>query len=151
MTVKKASIFITILGILGVALLGLKPKSNYQIKTVEIGVQKLTVEVADSPEKRALGLGKRTSLFPGKGMLFIFPTSSRQQIWMHDMNFPIDIIWIQGDQVVDIASNVPPPIKGELQLAVYTPKEKADQVLEVKANFTRENSVKIGDQIRVAP
>lgn len=52
------------------------------------------VEVVISPAAIVKGLSGRPSLTEGAGMLFIFPTVSRQSMWMIDMKFPLDIVWL---------------------------------------------------------
>ena len=52
------------------------------------------VEVADTLNEREKGLSGKQSLEINKGMLFIFEKETLSGFWMKDMNFPIDIIWI---------------------------------------------------------
>ncbi|MBU1999321.1 MAG: DUF192 domain-containing protein, partial [Candidatus Omnitrophica bacterium] len=67
------------------------------------------VEVVDSPEDRSRGLMFRDKLGEKEGMLFIFDERGRHNFWMKNMQFPIDIIWINQDKViVDIRKNIPP-------------------------------------------
>jgi hypothetical protein len=40
------------------------------------------------------GLSGRASLPKGHGMLFCFREQVVQSMWMPDMNFPLDIVWI---------------------------------------------------------
>lgn len=148
-TIKKLSILVSILGIVGVSLWQFKPKSEPKMGVVKIHDQTIKVEVADSIDKRALGLGNRDSLADNQGMLFLFPDLSFPSIWMKGMRFPIDIIWLKDDQVVDLAANVPPPRAGELRLESYTPKEQANQVLELNSGKAQNLNLKIGDTIKI--
>lgn len=50
--------------------------------------------VADTPQKRQQGLSGREKLLPNTGMFFKFDTLEQQGIWMKDMNFSIDILWL---------------------------------------------------------
>lgn len=52
------------------------------------------VECVVSPVRLARGLSGRPSLAKGTGMLFIFDTLERQKMWMPDMNFPLDVVWL---------------------------------------------------------
>lgn len=115
---------------------------------VKIAGQILTVEVAKTPRAIVKGLGGRESLAENRGMLFIMPVESRHVFWMKDMKFPIDIIWINNGQVVDIAPNVPVPQPGE-ELAQYPPREPARGILEVKAGFSEKYGLKIGDAVEL--
>src|SRR3990167_3839192 len=75
-------------------------------KFIIINNHKIYIEIADTSEKRAQGLSNRDSLPEDHGMLFIFDTYQKSAFWMKDMRFPIDIIWIRDDIIVDITKNV---------------------------------------------
>ncbi len=121
----------------------LKPANE----TMKINVANITIEVeiADSLLKQMKGLMCRQSLAEDRGMLFIFGSDSYHAIWMLNMNFPIDVIWIDSDRfIVDIARNIPPGI-----YPVHKPKEKSRYVLEVNAGFADKQDIKIGDAVRL--
>ena len=101
-------------------------------RSVNIGSYRIPVEVADTDALRSRGLGGRTSLPSGKGMLFTFPDAEPERgFWMLDMRFPLDIIWIDQGTVTDI-STLPAPTS-----TVYIPEHistfPADRVLELNA------------------
>ncbi len=117
---------------------------------VSVGpVEQVSVLVAKTPWHWHRGLGKRDSLEEYDGMLFLFPRSTRQGIIMRDMQFAIDIIWLSGGTVVDIAPFVPVEDVPEEQLHVYYPRENADMVLETRAGWVKEHGVQIGDRLEV--
>ena len=70
--------------------------------------EKIPVEVADTLKKRSLGLGQRTSLKKGWGMLFVFEKRKLHRFWMKDMQFPLDIIWLDNHRIVHIIHNAKP-------------------------------------------
>ena len=109
------------------------------------GKQCIEVEIMDEPRERARGLMYRESLDEDKGMLFIFPEEGDYGFWMKNMQFPIDIIWINSGKIVHIERDVP-PCESE-PCATYTPKKKAKYVLEVVANFTLENGIDPGSGV----
>jgi len=77
-------------------------------------------------------------------MLFIFDNESLHGIWMKDMNFAIDILWIdEGYKVVDIKKDAKPESYPE----VFIPEVPSKYVLEVNAGFLEENDIEIGDKI----
>ncbi|MBI3060230.1 MAG: DUF192 domain-containing protein [Deltaproteobacteria bacterium] len=57
----------------------------------------LKVEIADTPEKRVLGLQYRSELSDDQGMLFLFPSESVQSFWMKNTPLSLDMIFIGGD------------------------------------------------------
>ncbi len=118
--------------------------------TVAIGGQELSVLVADTPKHRFKGLSDKKNMGKYDGMLFVFPMSDRYGMVMRDMHFPLDIIWLYDNVIVDIAPNLPPqPGVPEDQLVVYKPRAEATLVLEVPAGFMERTGVKIGDKMEI--
>ena len=66
-------------------------------------------EVADTNVERQRGLMHRESLAEAQGMLFIFDYEAPHSFWMKNVNFSLDVLWIDKDKmVVDIKANIPP-------------------------------------------
>ena len=71
-------------------------------------ISRFLVEVVSTPEEMSLGLGNRQSIPPRQGMLFIFPEYARHSMWMKNMRFPLDIVWLDDNKkVIKIYENVP--------------------------------------------
>ena len=119
------------------------------IRYVVINAQKIKVEVVDTVELRNKGLSDRQSLPNGNGMLFLFEKPDIYAFWMKDMYFPLDMIWINGDKIVDISENVPPPPSNSFssELPIYQPKLPADKVLEINAGIVEKLKIKVEDKI----
>lgn len=104
----------------------------------------LTVELATTPAAQQQGLSDRNSMPADHGMLFIFNQEAQWGFWMHDMRFPLDIIWFNSSrQVVFTEENLPPCTPSTCP--VYTPLVNAMYVLEVNAGFVAANGVGLGD------
>ena len=106
----------------------------------------IPVEVSDTPEKRSLGLGKRDKLENGWGMLFVFEKRIPHSFWMKNMRFPIDIIWLENQRIVELAVNVPPPQEGESP-KVMEPRLPSNFVLELESGRTRALGLKVGQKL----
>lgn len=106
----------------------------------------IVVEIADTPVKQAAGLSGRPDIEEAYGMLFTFTEYKYHGIWMFRMNFPIDILWLDGGVVVYLVENAPTPIFGQ-KMPTFYPTQKATQVLELQAGYVAEHRVKIGDYI----
>lgn len=120
--------------------------SGEDIGRVYIGNTCIRVDIADSDSEREQGLMLRDGLDEDQGMLFIFEKEDIYCFWMKNMNFPLDIIWInKGNKIVDIKKNVP---CSQDNLEVLIPNESAIYVLEVNAGFADKNKIEIGDRIR---
>lgn len=115
-----------------------------------IGGEKINLELANTPEKRSLGLSNRESLNEKEGMLFIFDKQDiNPAFWMKDMNFSIDIIWINDGKVIQLDKSVPAPEPQtpEAELTLYRPVQPIDYVLEVTSGFSEENEIEVGNAV----
>lgn len=117
--------------------------------SISLKNQELHVLVAKNRYQMIRGLGKRDTLGKYDGMLFIFSGEGRRPgIVMRDMRFPIDIVWLSGENVVDIAKSVmPEPGKAEQDLTVYYPRATANLVVELPAGWADTYGLMIGDKM----
>ena len=144
---KPLAILFGIITILVIFILG-KPKST-KYTNVEIGGTVIKVEIADTMEKQVRGLMFRENLGENEGMLFVFGREDFQGIWMMNMSFPIDIIWIDsGNNIVDVVKKAQPC---RLDCPTHVPKERAKYVLEVNSGFAEKHGIKIGDTVDIGP
>lgn len=121
-------------------------------KQIKIGGSYIFVEIANTDQKRRVGLSEKAYLGENEGMLFVFEDQNlRPSFWMKNMKFAIDIIWIDGGEVIQIHENVPPPEPDapDSQLKFYTPNQSVDYVLEVAAGFTEKNNINVGDSVNL--
>jgi uncharacterized protein len=124
-------------------------------KTLKIGEISLNVEIADTEIARTQGLSGKVAkdgdpigleLGENEGMLFVFEREENYGFWMKDMNFAIDMAWLdKNKKIVYIESDVrpetylknPPQIFGSNVTSLY--------VLETPSEFLVKNNIKIGD------
>ena len=114
--------------------------------TSKIKINNLTLDVflATDPVAQAQGLSGRPALGPLEGMLFIFNRDTEPNFWMKDMNFAIDIIWInQAGQVIAIEPNLTP----DTYPNYFAPPEPIRYVLEVNAGFADTHQITLGNFI----
>ena len=122
-------------------------ETSENIKYVEIGGQKVKVDLALTDAEQEQGLSGRLSLSPDTGMLFVFNEPSKPLFWMKDMNFPIDMIWITPDMKVDYIKKDALP---DLYPQTYGPSAsdgEAEYVLETTSDLSDNNNLKIGDSV----
>ncbi|MEX0668485.1 MAG: DUF192 domain-containing protein [Candidatus Saccharimonadales bacterium] len=116
------------------------------VSLVEFDSVTVEVEIADTAESRSQGLSGRESLSDKEGMLFVFDQPGIHGFHMLDMNFAIDIIWIDSNlEVVDITHNLLPASYPE----VITSPEPVKYVLEVNAGFTNQHDISVGDSLKL--
>ena len=121
-------------------------KYEHALVKTSLGIE-IPVEVADTLQKRSLGLGKRSGLKKYWGMLFVFEKRKTHRFWMKDMQFALDIIWLDNNRIVHILRNVQPAIKGE-KPAILVPHDPANFVLEIEAGRAFELKLKQGDLLK---
>jgi uncharacterized membrane protein (UPF0127 family) len=118
------------------------PKKEPTI-AVKINNYKIRATVADSEEERQKGLSGTKSLRQGNGKLFVFPNSGYWGIWMKDMKYSLDIIWLNEDKsVVFIKEQASPDSYPQ----VFTSRVPSRYVLEVNSGTVSEHSIKLGDK-----
>lgn len=141
-------VFVAIIIVLAI---GQKIYSSMWTKAmVKIGGQELYVLVADTYDHRLQGLSGKKDMGKYGGMLFVFPNAGRPVMVMRDMNFPLDIIWIDGTKIVDIAPNLlPEPDRVEADLTRYQARTTSTLVLELPGGFMERYNLKIGDEIEI--
>lgn len=121
--------------------------------TVKLDSVVLEVQIADTDPRRVRGLMFQEQLPLDEGMLFVFDDANIRSIWMLNMQFPLDIIWIDdNNKVVFIEKNVP-PCKTALE-TVTCPSynggsRDAKYVLEVTAGFVDEFKITTGSTLEI--
>lgn len=109
---------------------------------VELGSETLEVSVMRDEIDRKRGLSGYPSLAPNEGMLFVFPESGIYGMWMKDMQFAIDIIWLDEEfRVVHIQEDARPESYPE----TFRSTEPALFVLEASSGFVANRGISIGD------
>jgi uncharacterized membrane protein (UPF0127 family) len=84
-------------------------------------------------------------------MLFIYDRPKIQNFWMKGMRFPLDMVFIRGGVITEIAENIPVSLSGNSADPTRVQSSfDADWVLEVNAGFANEHHLKIGDHAALA-
>jgi uncharacterized membrane protein (UPF0127 family) len=105
----------------------------------------VSVEIAETPEKRNFGLMYRQELPEFHGMLFLFPHEQPQSFWMKNTPLPLDILFINSAlEIVSIAEKTTP--FSERPIPSGSP---AQFVLEVNGGFCQIHGVKAGDRVEL--
>ena len=111
-----------------------------------IGSTTVQASIADSLPERIKGLSDTPYLPDGIVKLFAFGAEGEHSIWMKDMNYAIDIIWVaKAGQIVHIKKNVTPETYPE---SFASPKP-AWYVIETPAGFVEKSGIELGDKVIV--
>ena len=108
----------------------------------------LQASIADTDEERAQGLSGTPYIPTGIAKVFIFDTSSTWSFWMKDMNYPIDIFWLdETGKVVHLVESVTPDT---YPANSFAPSVSAKYVIETTAGFATENDIGVGTVANVS-
>ena len=107
----------------------------------------LSLEIADSQEKRELWLMFREQLNEWSGMIFVFTWEDYHWMWMRNMVIPLDIIWVDKNyEVVKIVSAN--PCEKEI-CDIYKPNVKNLFVIEIGSWVAKNLWLKQWDKIEI--
>lgn len=122
---------------------------QYYPTTVPVVIGSVTVaaSVADTLPERIKGLSNTPYLPDGMVKLFAFGSLGTHSIWMKDMLYSIDIIWVSEEgSIIHIEPNVSPET---YPASFASPTANAWYVIETNAGFVEKNNIQIGDQVLV--
>ncbi len=110
------------------------------------GTANFQVEIADTPDSRAVGLMHRESLPRWAGMLFLFEVPSPVHFWMKNTIIPLDMIFIdKSGRVSDLHENAIPMSTDAIQGG-----DLVAAVLEVNAGLIDALGIEAGTVVQTA-
>jgi len=113
---------------------------------LEISGTKFAVEIADDEAERFLGLSDHTSLDERQGLWFVFERPGEYGFVMRDMDFAIDIIWVDADRrVIGAAERAQPD---SYPGTVFRPPAPVQYVLEVPAGSVDKFGIEPGQTVK---
>ncbi|RYX79202.1 DUF192 domain-containing protein [bacterium] len=111
---------------------------------VTIGGQGYRADIARKAADLEHGLSDSPQIAADEAMVFIFPRVSKWGIWMKDMNYPIDILWLdEAKKVQHIIEDVQPDSYPE---TTFYPPLDARYVIELKSGTVKDKRITIGTQ-----
>jgi uncharacterized protein len=126
-----------------------KKESSLQTKIIKATSGKktiqLTVQVADTPQKRDKGLMFVEKLPENVGMLFVFSAKRYGGFWMKNTFIPLSIAFLDSDgKILKILDML--PCKEDI-CPTYDPELFYHYALEVNLGWFAKNQIKEGDYI----
>ncbi len=104
----------------------------------------MRLERVDSEAKRILGLSNRPSMSWDHGMLFDFDKPDRYCMWMKDMHFSLDMLWLNEKyEIVAIRQHLSP----DTYPTSYCGPETARYVIEVNSGVVQAGDLRLGQHI----
>jgi len=112
--------------------------------TVTLRGTTYNAKVSIDEKAREKGLSGTDSLAKTDAMLFVFPNEDTWGIWMKDMKYPIDIIWLDEDRrIIYIVKSADP---SSYPYTTFKPKLPARYVIELQSGTVNSRLMKIGDK-----
>jgi uncharacterized protein len=126
-------------------------KTSLQTKMIKVSsgerTTKLTVQVADTQEKRDKGLMFVRKLPKNEGMLFVFSGKTYGGFWMKNTLIPLSIAFLDSDgKILKILDMV--PCKKDI-CPTYDPELFYHYALEVNLGWFEKNQIKRGDFVKL--
>lgn len=148
-----AAIIVGIAGIISIPSDVKLESTEFPRGMIKLDDEVLEVQIADTNPRRTRGLMFQDQLPFDQGMFFVFDTFSQHSIWMLNMQFSLDVIWIDDDgMVVHIEQNIA-PCKTAIE-TVTCPSyngggKNALYILEVTAGFVDKNNVSLDSILEI--
>lgn len=108
----------------------------------------LLVEVAQTPKARAKGLSNRAGV-THDGLLLLWDAPGRHPIWMADMRFALDIVWLdEYGRVLAVLTGVPQCAASPCPMYEPCGTEPSTSVLELPAGSAARHAIEVGSVVR---
>lgn len=121
-------------------------KKQNSIYHLVLNNEKINILISDSVESRMKGLGDRNKLDPNTIMLFVFDKPDVYSIWMKNMYFPLDIIWLDEElNIIHIEEDISPNTYPK----IYSSNSKSLYVIEANSGFSKRFDLKVGNKINI--
>ena len=98
-------------------------------------------EVPTTPEEKITGLMNRDSLDKNSGMFYDYVDGG---FWMDNVKFPIEMVFINGNEIADIQKALP---HDETSIQ---PSVESDGNLEVNEGFCESNNISVGNKVYIS-
>lgn len=104
----------------------------------------VTAAIADTGELRYTGLSETPSMPADRGMLFVYGAVEERTFVMRRMDFPLDMVFADGDGRITVIHQAPPPGPEEDGNDIRR-SGRAQYVLELNRGWCAERGVEAGD------
>ena len=125
--------------------------ANFQIKDklkiIFRDKPSINLEIADTKEKRKLGLMYRKHLKLNEGIIFDYKGMNYVKIWMKNTQIPLDIIFLQNNEIVYIKEKALPCFNPKIDCPTFGTEKPVNFIIEVNAGIIKDYDLKVGDKL----
>jgi uncharacterized membrane protein (UPF0127 family) len=127
-------------------LLNSSPRGKVGHAVIVAGSHTIPVTIADTDLLRERGLSGTATLATGTGKFFTFDRPGRYGFWMKDMQYSLDIVWINASmRVVGVVEQAAP----ETYPSSFYPPSDVQYVLEVNGGEAKADGLVEGAVLRM--
>ena len=148
--VIKAMIVIVVLGMVVWAIFLRADQLITKHTILSIGTKTYQAEIANTDQLRQKGLSGRSILNDNAVMLFVFDESDYHKIWMKNMHFPIDVLWLnENKKVVHIERQLQPDDPPHKEYTTLVPAKYIVEMSAGKADYRQQHFAKAAESCKV--
>jgi uncharacterized membrane protein (UPF0127 family) len=130
---------------------GRRPIGGQQSPSVDIALltfpkaaESLRVEVARTLSELTTGLQWRSALGENEGLVLAFPRRALNSVWMRHVLISLDVVFLDGDEVVGILPSV-----AKWNDQILSIKHPSTSILEVNGGWCARHQVTVGQRVRI--
>jgi len=120
-----------------------QPQLQLPRMQLQAGMHQMQVQVAATPDQRAIGLMRRTEMPQAEGMLFAFEQASQQCFWMKNTLLPLTAAFIADDGTIVNLADMKPQT-----LDAHCSDQPVRWVLEMNQGWFAKRGIKAGFKLQ---
>lgn len=128
---------------LAVPALAAQARTEMPRSELSVGMYRIEVEVAATPQNRQLGLMNRREMAAQHGMVFVFTEDARHCMWMKNTLLPLSVAFLDARGRILNIEDMKPQTEDS-----HCASGAARFALEMNQGWFRERGLKAGDSIR---
>ncbi len=112
---------------------------------LHLGSTQVGLEVAHTETEKQIGLMNRDYLAADRGMAFLFNPPGRVGFWMHQVRFPLDLLFLDAEnRIVALSESVPPCNR---HCPVYYSPDHTPMVVELPGGSAQKFHLSVGQRV----
>ena len=119
-----------------------QPQLDLERATLQAGRQKISVQLARTPQQRQTGLMHRRSMPQQEGMLFVFDQPGVQCFWMKNTLLPLTAAFVDDDGTIVNLANMQPQTE-----TPHCSAKPVRYVLEMNQGWFAQKGIKPGSKL----
>ncbi|MGI0004400.1 MAG: DUF192 domain-containing protein [Candidatus Nitrosotenuis sp.] len=148
-----AAVIIGVIGMMSIPKDVKLEQTEFPMGIIKIDDVTLQVQIADTKPLQIRGLMFQEKLPFDQGMFFIFEDEGVRSMWMLNMQFSLDVIWIDADGKIVYIEKDAQPCKSALETMACTftngNAKEAKYVLEVMSGFVDRFNITENSKIEI--